>query len=150
MDNQLMHEVTRRLAVLALLASIAGNPVFAAGTVCPRTVLEKPSIMRNEPDWKIVSDAEEKALTSVGIYLSRPPDERLSGQVPDTITTKRVERNHWRLLRSPGDRYWLGCNYANTTVMLVRELGNEVQSCTVEYSLMPNGRLDKVRSVACR
>lgn len=116
---------------------------------CPTSILESPTVHREEKLWNVVASSTEKPLEHIGVYLGSLAD--FGALVPDSTTkAKGAEAVTWKLVRAETDKLWIGCSYVGTTAILLREIDSGKTKCVVSYDLLPSGKRQRVNSVTCR
>lgn len=98
---------------------------------CPQTIETKPqTLAREAPGWKAVARDSRHELVSVTVYDG--PLEENASLVPDGARKvgKKVEE-FWKLDARNKRGYWLQCQYAATSLTLVRPASRGATSCVV-------------------
>lgn len=115
---------------------------------CPSSLTITQSGTAPGAEWEAVSDKRALSLLRAGFYLHHPSQG--GSLVPDsTKRTKSEETSVWTFPRNPGDDFWLGCHYNDSTVILARRLGDNISKCSVKYSLLPSGERDLLKDIIC-
>jgi len=127
-------------------------PTFSAEIECPASIVETPSVSINDKVWTVVTKTGERPLEQVGIYQSRTDTADVYGaQVPDsTNTAKRQEVSTWNLIHSPSDIFWVGCSYAGTTAIVLKQLAPDIKQCVATYELTPPSRWKRLSTFRCQ
>jgi hypothetical protein len=70
--------------------------------------------------------------------------------VPDKTTrSKGLAKTSWRFPQKKSADFWVGCSYANTSIMLARQLPEGLSQCEVINDLLPSGSVLRIRSIVC-
>jgi hypothetical protein len=137
------------LFFLALLvAGILPSSLSAADLKCPTSVAVRQELQATPAGWEAVGGSSDVQLDRVAFYLKHP---NIGGSlVPDaTERSKGEERESWKFVSAPGDKFWMGCIYHDTTVILARELDTGVSKCEVRYELLRSGSRLRVKQISC-
>lgn len=140
-----------RLQPLLVSALFSTLPIsgYAAEIKCPDSITETPHVSSVAKSWKVVSIPGVRSLEQAGIYFGNPVE--LGAQVPDsTKEVKAKETSTWRLIRSKGDEFWIGCSYTGTTAMYFQKVSGNITECAVSYDLLPTGRRQRLSAIDCR
>lgn len=144
MPSVCIGRVLAGLTPLLMAASAIGAPIQ-----CPATIVESPQLAGVPSSWAVMAPSGERTLKQVGVYWG--PQEELGALVPDgERIDKRQERANWTLLPKSGGHFWIGCQYHDTTAVLLRRLDESVKQCEAIYDLLPTGRRLRLVSVDCR
>jgi hypothetical protein len=92
---------------------------------CPEKIETPPVLIENHPGWKSFANPQPQYFDQISL-TSGLPDQNAT-LVPDIDSPRRIE---WSL--SPGEEYWLVCNYLASNVSLARRLPVNVQRCFVK------------------
>lgn len=98
---------------------------------CPQTIETKLQVLAKEaPGWKAVARDSRHELANVTVYDG--PIEENASLVPDGTRKvgKKVEE-FWKLDAKSRRGYWLQCQYAATSLTLVRPASKGAASCVV-------------------
>jgi hypothetical protein len=142
---------TRTLFISAVTLNmlLAVIPAIASESICPSSINEAPSVAGADAQWTVVASFGERRLEHVGIYLGNLSD--YGAQVPDsTKQNAKTETVTWRITRSKGDIFWIGCSYVGTTAMLFQQLDDTVSACVASYDLLRSGKRLRLKSLDCR
>ena len=122
----------RKTVGLILFVCAIAAPQLACGqSTCPPELAVVQQASVPSPDWSVGYSGYKIALAGVTVFEG-PPSEQAS-LVPDSDkTTKDTVVQTWRLIKSTR-RYWLQCQYANTTAQIYRRLSADVTRCDVTY-----------------
>jgi hypothetical protein len=133
---------------LFLAAGVLSSSSAAADLKCPASVAVKQELPAPPAGWEAVGGSSDVQLDRVAFYLKHP---RLGGSlVPDgNQKSKGEERETWKFVAAPGDEYWMGCIYQDTTVILARKLDPGVSKCEVRYELLKSGSRLGVKQISC-
>lgn len=97
----------------------------------------------------MVTSSGPRPVEHAGIYLGSPDEQ--AALVPDAQRKSRTEEIiTWQIKRAESDDFWLGCSYTGTTAMLFRKLDSAVRGCTASYDLLPTGKRQRLRNIACQ
>lgn len=139
--------------MLRLILLIWSGSVFAADVaeiqfVCPVTLDVHQVGTSPSNDWTSVDGQGKQSLLRVGFFLHHP--NQRGALVPDSTARHKMEEQvTWSFPRNPGDDFWLGCIYTDTTAMLVRKLSDSVTACSVNYVLLPTGVRSEIKNILC-
>jgi len=136
------------LCTVFLVAGVLCNSSWAAELKCPTSVAVRQELQTTPAGWEAVGGSSDVQLDRVAFYLKDPS---LGGSlVPDaTQRSKGEEREIWKFKANPGDEFWMGCVYLDTTVILARKLDTTVSKCEVRYELLPSGSRLRVKQILC-
>ena len=139
-----------RFAVWCLCVTVlmTGNS-RASDLKCPESASVKQRLEAGPSGWEVVGGSDEVKLDRVGFYLRHPREA--GSLVPDaTQKVQGEERVIWNFQRNPGDQFWIGCIYRDTTIMLAQKLDPKISRCEVRYELLTSGSRLRVKGVACK
>ena len=116
---------------------------------CPQAVTVTQALAAPQSGW--TAGLDKLPTEAAGVSVFEGPPEELADLVPDDGKDASDARSDiWNLPQS--DRgYWLVCHYANTTVILSRQLPATVTHCEAVYEKQQTfaGGAPVVRSVKC-
>lgn len=137
----------KKMALFSMVFLAVSGFALAGDMNCPASLAAKQQLQAPR-GWEAVGGSSEVRLDRVAFYLKHPS---LGGSlVPDaTHRSKDEERESWTFISNPGDEFWLGCVYRDTTVILARKLDKAISKCVVSYELLPSGTRLRVKQVSC-
>jgi hypothetical protein len=137
----------KKIALFTMVFFAVSGFALASDMSCPASVAVRQEL-QSPAGWEAVGGSSKVRLERIAFYLKHPS---LGGSlVPDTTNRgKSEERESWTFVSNPGDEYWLGCVYRDTTVILARKLDRAISRCVVSYELLPSGSRLRVKLVAC-
>jgi hypothetical protein len=137
----------KKIALFAMVFLGVSSFALASDMSCPASISAKQELQA-PAGWEAVGGSSNVRLERVAFYLKHPG---LGGSlVPDvTHRDKGEERESWTFVSNPGDEFWMGCVYQDTTVILARKLDKGISKCVVSYELLPSGSRLRVKQVAC-
>jgi hypothetical protein len=137
----------KKMAFFSLVFLAVSSLAWASDMSCPVSIPAKQELQA-PADWEAVGGSSDVRLERVAFYLKHPS---LGGSlVPDaTRRSKGEERESWTFVSNPGDEFWMGCVYQDTTVILARKLDKAISKCVVSYELLPSGTRLRVKQVTC-
>ena len=134
-------------AIVALMTCLPSAVLADVG--CPRKVEVKQALAAPPSGW--TAGLDKLPTEAAGVSVFEGPPEELGDLVPDDSKNAADTRSDiWNLPHS--DRgYWLVCHYANTTVILSRQLPATVTRCEAVYEKQQSfaSGAPVVRSVRC-
>ena len=138
----------RHAVALLTLGACLPSPVLA-DVGCPMKVEVKQALATPQSGW--TAGLDKLPTEAAGVSVFEGPPEELADLVPDDGKDAADTRSDiWNLPQS--DRgYRLVCRYANTTVILSRQLPATVSRCEAVYERQQTfaGGAPIVRSVKC-
>jgi len=137
----------KKTALFTMVFLAVSGFALASDMSCPASVAARQELQA-PAGWEAVGGSSEVRLERVAFYLKHPS---LGGRLaPDaTRRGKGEETESWTFVSNPGDEFWLGCVYRNTTVILARKLDKAISKCVVSYEMLPSGSRLRVKRVAC-
>ena len=119
------------------------DAVHAAATplTCPPTITVAQTISEPVPGWESVASNRLLAphLINVEIYADHP--SKAGALVPDqTSRTNQAELATWNFPPDDGTPYWMACVYADTRVLLVRQIPRQTRQCKLTTNLLRQKR----------
>jgi hypothetical protein len=102
------------------------------------------------PPWEAVVDQGRGGynLDNVGFYSGHPKNK--AAVVPDKTTrSKALAKTTWRFPQKKSADFWVSCSYANTSILLTRQLPDGLSHCEVTSELLPSGSVLRIKSIAC-
>ena len=138
------------LILIAFACAIAPVRFAQAESACPATIAVQQRASAPASDWTVTYSGYETAVAGVTIF-DGPPAQQAS-LVPDnekTVGDSIIQV--WQLPKS-NRRYWLQCDYANTTAQISRRLESGVSRCDVvlNQNMRFSGGGNVVKSVNCK
>jgi hypothetical protein len=137
--------------ILAVLFTILVLPAcYAIEFRCPASIEVSEQLQSEQPGWESLVDQTRGGyrLDNVGFYNGHPKEK--GAVVPDKTTrSKSIAKTVWRFPGKKSATSWLACSYANTSVMLVRQLPDGLSYCEMTSELLPSGSVLRIKSVVC-
>ena len=148
-----MVRLTRKYGVyffVVLYCALATSTCLAVDLQCPASVQISESLANQIPPWEAVVDQGRGGynLDNVGLYSGHPKNK--AAVVPDKTTrSKGLAKTTWRFPQKKSADFWISCSYANTSILLTRQLPDGLSHCEVTSELLPSGSVLGIRSITC-
>jgi hypothetical protein len=134
---------------LPALACTSGGS-GAAWIACPAQVSVEQRVAAPLGPWEVFEEGGAHPWNSVSFFDGHPSQG--ASLVPDTEAEQEGKRVATWKFPAPSDRrYWIGCSYGSTSVMLVRPLDRQISSCvaTFDRQVQAEGR-PTITELQCR
>jgi hypothetical protein len=122
-----------------IAASLLGSALAARASPiifdCPRMIDIEQTTHASDRKWELVPDQglPPAALLTVAVYTQHPSDA--GNLVPDqNERTAETETTSWRLPRDSAP-YWVACVYANSRILLAKQVPIEAKQCRLTEAL---------------
>lgn len=134
---------------ILLACGIACAGSAAATTFdCPRTLDVEQTVTPADKSWDQVVDRGIglASLQTIAVYTDHP--SKSGNLVPDqTRQSGQTEVTVWRLPKDPAP-YWMACVYANSRMMLAKQVPKDARQCQMTEALL-NKKSNGVISFIC-
>ncbi len=142
-------DLLRSCFTLLFCVFLLASPSSAQDLACPVSLSVQQTAASVPAGWEATASSEPVHLSRVAFYLKNPREG--GALVPDkSEKQKDEERVTWSFVSGPGDEFWLGCVYTETTVLLAQRLKKGISRCVVRYGLLPSGSRIRVKSISCK
>ena len=151
--GEIMVWLTRKYGLYLLIGLCYALPTSSCLAVefqCPASVQVSESLANQVPPWEAVADQGRGGynLDNVGFYNGHPKNK--AAVVPDkTSRSKGLAKTMWRFPQKKSADFWISCSYANTSILLTRQLPDGLSHCDVTSELLPSGSVLRIKSIAC-
>lgn len=122
-----------RALTLSCVWLCGAPPLMAAALSCPPTIAVTEALTQPlPPGWTSESSRTPRYFSGVTFFDGDPRDNQSIAPTRDTAWKTDQRRAVWQLGGSGG--VWLGCRYADSGTVLLRELPIGIRECQVVYA----------------
>jgi hypothetical protein len=121
---------------------------FAAAD-CPAKIEVKQTLAEKTPGWSVGSDNTPHLLSGMTFFDGKP--EEMASLVPDSQSASGGKSVAVWAFGATGRPVWVACHYADTGIILQRELPKNTHSCSITYSTRETiAGLPVIEKVSCK
>lgn len=117
---------------LSLMLPAASFGAVGTKSLCPEQIETIQSVKHVPEGWSAVIDWQPSRLINAGFYDGHP-DQQAELAPSEVKATKRQVKNTWKFSASHNDSLWIKCIYSDTGLSLVKQLGENISTCTTSY-----------------
>jgi hypothetical protein len=121
---------------------------FAAAD-CPAKIEVKQTLAEKTPGWSVGSDNTPHLLSGMTFFDGKP--EEMASLVPDSQSASGGKSVAVWAFGATGRPVSVACHYADTGIILQRELPKSTHSCSITYSTRETiAGLPVIEKVSCK
>jgi len=136
------------LSIIAIVLCVAAF-ASAQEADCPKAIKVHQTIDATPQGWTADTDGSDHILAGV-TFFSGPPEEKASLVYDNWKKRDGLAYAVWNFQPDSTHRIWLSCRYANTDVVLTKELPEKISQCNVTYNPKTQvAGLPEIRNMTC-